>query len=257
MPWDVLYDEINYYIVPETYTFLQVFKSSGLQAAQPVKLHDDFWSWSLPERRAWLIREVMVEYVPQEVLPGDLVAGARFNILASRCWTQAEARARNERIDGSSGARAAMKWFHDHGYGNAGATSGHLIPDHERVLRIGWKGVYEDLETRHDGLSESEKDGPGGAQLRAMMTAAEMPRDLAARYAGLCRRLAAEERDPTREQELEQMARNLDRVPWEPAETFWEALQALWINHMLIMSDENYPGPGVSFGRFDQYLHPY
>ena len=89
VPWDVLYDEIAYYIVPETYAFLQVFKSSGLQAAQPVELHEDFWSWSLPERRAWFIREVMVEYVPQEVLPGDLVAGARFNILASRCWTQA------------------------------------------------------------------------------------------------------------------------------------------------------------------------
>ena len=53
------------------------------------------------------------------------------------------------------------------------------------------------------------------------------------------------------------MAQNLDRVPWEPAQTFWEAVQALWITHMLIMSDENYPGPGVSFGRIDQYLLPY
>ncbi|MCP4689588.1 MAG: hypothetical protein GY859_16160, partial [Desulfobacterales bacterium] len=35
------------------------------------------------------------------------------------------------------------------------------------------------------------------------------------------------------------------------------ALQALWLNHMLIMSDENYPGPGVSLGRIDQYLLPY
>jgi len=34
-------------------------------------------------------------------------------------------------------------------------------------------------------------------------------------------------------------------------------VQALWLNHMLIMSDENYPGPGVSFGRIDQYLLPY
>jgi formate C-acetyltransferase len=253
-PWDVLYDEINYYIVPETYAFLQVFKSSALQAAQPVELHDDFWSWSLPERRAWFIRQVMVDYVPQEILPGDLLAGARFNILASRCWTEAEARARNELVDA---ARAAMKWFHDHGYGNSGATSGHLIADHERALRIGWKGIHADLKKRHAGLSQSEKNGPRGAQLRAMLTAAEMPRDLAARYADLCRRLAAEEAEPTRSQELEQMACNLDRVPWEPPETFWEAVQALWINHMLIMSDENYPGPGVSFGRLDQYLLPY
>ena len=256
-PWDVLYDEITYYVVPEVYAFMPVFRPSALQAAQPVELHRDFWKWSLPERRAWFIREVMVQYVPQEILPGDLVAGARFNILASRCWTKAEARERNRRVEGPGGAREAMKWFHDHGYGNAGATSGHLIPDHARALEIGWKGITEDLQTRHDGLSRKEKRGPRGAQLRAMMTAATMARDLAAGYAGLCRRLAAEEGDPARAQELEQMARNLERVPWEPATTFWEAVQALWINHMLIMSDENFPGPGTSFGRFDQYLHPY
>ena len=75
-PWDVLYDELSYYIVPEVYAFLQVFRSSALQAAQPVKLDPEFWKWSLPERRAWFIREVMVECVPQEILPGDLVAGA-------------------------------------------------------------------------------------------------------------------------------------------------------------------------------------
>ena len=256
-PWDVLYDELSYYIAPEVYAFLQVFRSSGLQAAQPVKLPQDFWKWSLVERRAWFIREVMVEYVPQEILPGDLVAGARFNILASRCWTEAEARTRDRLVNEPDGARAAVKWFHDHGYGNAGATPGHLIPDHARALEVGWKGIYSDLETCYSELSSSEKRGPKGAQLRAMMTAATMPRDLAAKYAGLCQRVAAEEPDPTRARELEQMARNLERVPWEPATTFWEAVQALWINHMLVMSDENYPGPGVSFGRLDQYLLPY
>jgi formate C-acetyltransferase len=257
VPWDVLYDEITYYVVPEVYAFMPIFRPSALQAARPVKLDRDFWKWSLAERRAWFIREVMVEYVPQEILPGDLVAGARFNILASRCWTKAEARERNRRVDGQDGSRAAMKWFHDHGYGNAGATSGHLIPDHERALKVGWKGIYADLETRYEALSRGEKRGPRGAQIRAMMTAATMPRDLAAKYAGLCRQLAAEEGDPARAQELEQMAQNLERVPWEPAATFWEAVQALWINHMLVMSDENFPGPGTSFGRLDQYLLPY
>jgi pyruvate-formate lyase len=256
-PWDVLYDEISYYIVPETYAFLQVFRSSVLQAAKPVRLHEEFWTWSLPERRAWFIREVMVEYVPQEMLPGDLVAGGRFNILASRCWTKAEALARDRLVRGPGGTRAEVKWFHDHGYGNAGATSGHLIPDHVKALKVGWKGIYEDLEARYQQLSAAEKHGHRGAQLRAMMTAATMPRDVATKYARLCRRLAAEESNPIRAQELEHMARNLDVVPWEPASTFWEAVQALWINHMLVMSDENYPGPGVSFGRFDQYLHPY
>jgi len=52
------------------------------------------------------------------------------------------------------------------------------------------------------------------------------------------------------------MAANLQHVPWEPAGNFWEAVQSLWLTHMLVMADENYPGPGTSFGRIDQYLYP-
>ena len=47
------------------------------------------------------------------------------------------------------------------------------------------------------------------------------------------------------------------RVPNEPARDFQEALQSLWLTHMLVLTDENYPGAGVSFGRIDQYLLPY
>jgi pyruvate-formate lyase len=256
-PWDVVYDETSYYIVPETYAFFEPFRASALQAARPVTLHPDFWQWPLVERRAWFIHKVMVDHVPQELLPGDLIAGGRFNILASRCWSRREVRAWRRGIDGRNGARAAAMGFHEHGYGNAGATSGHLIPDHEHVLKVGWKGVHADLERRYERLALAERRSERGAQLRAMMTAATMPRDLATKYSTLCSSLASGESDPERRTELEQMAANLKRVPWEPATTFWEALQALWLNHMLIMSDENYPGPGVSFGRFDQYLLPY
>ena len=256
-PWDVIFDEITFYIVPETYAFLQTFRSSILQAARPVELHHDFWKWSLPERKAWFIKEVMLNRVPQELLPGDLIAGARFNVQTSKCLTEKEAKERDGLVCGKSGARAAMKWFHDHGYGNAGATSGHLIPGYERVLTHGWKAIYEDLRSRSEALSSRHRKGPKGALLRAMMTAATMAKDLAWRYARLCERLAEEEPDARREAELGEMAKNLKRVPWEPARTFWEALQSLWITHMLVMSDENYPGPGLSFGRIDQYLLPY
>ena len=256
-PWDVIFDEITFYIVPETYAFLQTFRSSFHQEAQPVDLPHDFWYRSLPERRAWFIKEVMVNCVPQEILPGDLIAGARFNIQASRCWTKKEARARDRLIYGKNGVRAKMKWFHNHGYGNSGATSGHLIPGYERVLKVGWRGIFTDLENYYNRLSRKEQEGPKGNQLMAMMTAATMPRELAVRYAKLCKDLGSRDKDPDRKEELLQMANNLERVPWEPARTFWEAVQALWLTHMLILSDENYPGAGVSFGRIDQYLLPY
>lgn len=256
-PWDFQYEEASFHIVPETYSFFQTFRSSFQQTAHKVDLHPDFWQWSIPERKAWFLKEVMVKYLPQEILQGDLIAGGRFNVMTSTCLNEKEARQYGKNVYGKNGARQALLWFHNHGYGNAGATSGHLIPDYDYVLKVGWKGIANEIETYYQALSEQGKKGVRGAQLRAMHTATTIPRDLAAAYARKCMHLAAKEEDQVRKGELLQMAANLDRVPWQPAETFWEAMQSLWLTHMLVMSDENYPGPGVSFGRLDQILLPY
>ncbi len=80
--WDFQFNECNFYIVPETYTFLQTFRSSFKQTARPVRLHPDFWTWSLVERRAWFLREVMLHYLPQEILPGDLIAALQRHALS-------------------------------------------------------------------------------------------------------------------------------------------------------------------------------
>lgn len=255
--WDFQHNELTYYIVPETYPFLQTFRSSFAQTARRVELCEGFWEMSLPERIAWFNREVMVKYVPCEILPGDLIAGARFNIQTSSCLTEEETKARDKRVYGKKGTRAQMKWFHDHGYGNSGATSGHLIPGHEKLLSKGWKGIQEEIDVFYSRLTDGEKRGPRGAQLRAMMIASDTAVLLAARYSDLCRELSERETDPVRRKELAEMAEILKRVPYHPPRNFHEAIQALWLNHMLIMSDENYPGPGVSFGRFDQYLLPF
>ena len=254
--WDFQYSELTFYIVPETYSFLQTFRSSFKQMARPVSLPADFWNGSLPERRAWFNHAVMVQHLPKEILPGDLLAGARFNIMTSACLTEKETKERDRLVYGPKGARAAMLWFHNHGLGNAGATSGHLIPDYGRIIREGWQAVYAELESAYVALSPSDQRGQKGGQLRAMRVAATMARDLAAEYSKECTRLAQAEPDPVRKEELLQMADILKRVPWEPARSFWEAVQSLWLTHMLVMADENYPGPGVSFGRLDQFLSP-
>jgi hypothetical protein len=146
-PWDVQFNEMTFYIVPETYMLMQTLLSSYRQGARPVVLSDDFWEKTLVERQAWFTKEVMVNYVPKEILPGDLIAGARFNIQASMCLTEAEQKEFNLLTTGKNGARQAVYWFHGHGYGNAGATSGHLIPGYERVLKMGWQGIYQELES--------------------------------------------------------------------------------------------------------------
>lgn len=255
-PWDFQFNEMTFYIVPETYFYIPTFRSSFKQVAKKVTLHPEFWSWSLPERRAWFVHEVMVKYVPKEVLPGDLIAGARFNVMTSSCLTKQETADYDSHIYGKNGARAAMLWYHNHGFGNAGATSGHLIPGYDVVIRNGWRGIHEDLSKRYENLSPADQKGKPGAQLRAMLTSATMARDLVFEYGKVLHAQAEIAESPQRKAELMQMADHLTRVPWEPAANFWEAVQSLWLTHMLVMSDENYPGPGVSFGRLDQYLFP-
>lgn len=255
--WDELFDEITFYVVPETYAFYQQFVTSTRQAAHKVPVPADFFSWSIAERRAWFIKEAMVNHVPQEVLPGDLIAGGRFNLLASRCWSKTEAKARNTRVFGKNGARAKIKEYHERGFGNCGATSAHIIPDYAQVLKNGFKSIAAHIDEVYEGLTPEQKKGSRGAQLCAMKTAASMPGALAEKYAALCASLADKEQDTARKAELVRMSDKLKRVPWEGARDFWEAMQSLWLTHMLVMSDENFPGAGLSFGRLDQILLPY
>ncbi|MEQ3216971.1 pyruvate formate lyase family protein [Hominifimenecus microfluidus] len=72
------------------------------------------------------------------------------------------------------------------------------------------------------------------------------------RYADLCEQLAAEEKDAKRAAELTEMARICRKVPAEPAETFWEAMQSFWFTFLMCC-----PSPTTSAGRFDQYMYPF
>jgi formate C-acetyltransferase len=256
-PWDEMYNEVTYYIVPETFAFMGAFQKCLPQGAKKIDVPADFFKKDLVERRACFVKEAMVNHVPRHILRGDLIAGAVFNLFTSHCLTKAEYKERAKLVYGKNGTRAAVIKFHDTGFGNAGATSGHLIPDYESVLKYGFEHILQRVEEAYSKLTEEEKASEKGAELRAMKTAAEMPIELAEKYSALCSSLAQKESDARRKEELLKMAENLKVVPRYPARDFWQAIQSLWLTHMLVMSDENYPGPGVSFGRLDQYLYPY
>ncbi|MCL2631325.1 MAG: hypothetical protein FWD49_07420 [Firmicutes bacterium] len=252
-PYDTLYNELTFYIVPETYSFFSTFCEGIRQSAERVGVPKGFFDLSIAERRAWLNKEIIVNKVPCEMLEDDLLCGANFNIISSMCLNRKETKTRDSLVVGKGGTRGKIFEFHDRGFGNAGATSGHFIPNYPFILQNGFKAVYEDLKHKHSVATDKKKK----AQLSAMMTASLMPKELAEKYSAKCLELAEKEKDFKRKDELTKMANILKRVPWNPAENFWEAVQSLWITHMLVMSDENYPGPGVSFGRLDQYLFPF
>ena len=255
--WDRIYNEIAYFVVPETYAFFKTFNQSYLLSATKIPTPNDFFEKSIAERRAWFIKKAMTDYIPPEILPGDLLCGAVFNIAASHCLTEEESRCKDSVVLGKNGLTSRTIEFHNRGFGNCGPTSGHIIPSYETAIKYGFKHIFDDIESKYNSLPVSDKKGAKGCQLKAMMEAATLPRELASRYSALCADLSAKEADPVRKTELERMAANMQQVPWLPAQDFWQAVQALWFTHMLVMSDENYPGPGVSFGRVDQYLYPY
>ncbi|WP_205015400.1 glycyl radical protein [Streptococcus porcinus] len=76
----------------------------------------------------------------------------------------------------------------------------------------------------------------------------------AKRYADLARHLA-QKADDVRKEELLEIARICDKVPYQPAETFAEAVQSVWFIQCILQIESN--GHSLSYGRFDQYMYPY
>jgi formate C-acetyltransferase len=248
--WDAVWSPVNWGIIPELVPFMGAFSESLRVMAREVELPRGFWDGSLVMRRALFFRQICGSYLPVQILEGELIVGGQFNTALSRCHNRKENKRWAKDID---------KWWkkgteiNELGIGNAGAVPGHLIPDYPRILRDGFTGIYAELER----LKSEAKDPESADFLAALMVCCEAARDVATRYAEEADRLAGEEKDEVRAAELREIARICRKVPWEPAETFHEALQSLWLTHMLIMAAESYPGAGLSPGRFDQYMSPY
>ena len=74
----------------------------------------------------------------------------------------------------------------------------------------------------------------------------------AERYAEEAERLAAMETDGRQRKNLELIAEACRRVPANPPENFYQAMQSLWFNQIL-----STPSSTHNFGRFDQYMYPF
>ncbi len=250
-PWDMVYSIWSWTNVPEVALFQKGFRSYLLAAATRVQLPAGFWEQPLAVRQALLFREVVSRYLPVQILDEELIVGSHFSTALSRCLKKGEARARDREEE-----RFLKEWhvLNDAGVGNCAAVPGHLVPDYPKALRLGWKGIRDEAQAMADDRASTREQRD---QARAVVICAEAVRLLTERYAAEADRLAQGEASPGRREELREIARIVRKVPWLPAETFPEALQALWTTHMLLLAAESYPGPGVSPGRVDQYLRPY
>ncbi len=133
---------------------------------------------------------------------------------------------------------------------------GHISVDYAKVLAKGLNGIIAEAEAELDKL-----DATDPAQLkkmhflRAVVIANKAVIRFAERFAEEADRLAAKEKAAERKAELQEIARICRKVPAQPAETFWEALQSFWFVQLAIQLESN--GHSISPMRFDQYMYPY
>ena len=126
---------------------------------------------------------------------------------------------------------------------------GHIVPDYPRLLGQGLEGIRAGaLAERGRAASPDE-----AAFLDAVVISLDAVGQYAIRLAVRCELEAAGEGAPERAAELRQMADNLRAAPAGPAQSFWQALQSVWLLHMVFHATMN----GNAVGRLDQYTWPF
>ena len=133
---------------------------------------------------------------------------------------------------------------------------GHVTVKYEEVLAIGYEGIIAKAQKELDECNVGDGDYAKKSRfLEAVIMSCEAVIDYAHRYAELAEQMAYQCQDPTRKQELLQIASNCTRVPAKGARNFYEACQSFWFVQQLIQMESS--GHSISPGRFDQYMYPY
>ena len=133
---------------------------------------------------------------------------------------------------------------------------GHVNADYAKVLKMGYKGIYEQAKAERAKCNIYDADYTKRYSfLSAVMESCEGAILFAKRYSAAAKKLAEKCTDIKRREELLNIAAICNKVPENGAESFHEACQAFWFVQLLIQTESS--GHSISPGRFDQYMYPY
>lgn len=140
--------------------------------------------------------------------------------------------------------------------GKLNAGDAHLAVNYERILKEGLRGYEKRVKECKATLDLTNPDNIDKyCFYNAVLIVLEAVRDFANRYSVLAKDLAEKELNQERKVELLEISRICSKVPYEPAETFQEAVQSVWFIQLILQIESN--GHSLSYGRFDQYMYPY
>ena len=140
--------------------------------------------------------------------------------------------------------------------GKLNAGDAHLAVNYERILKDGLRGYEKRVKEYKATLDLTNPDNIDKyCFYNAVLIVLEAVRNFANRYSVLAKDLAEKELNQERKIELLEISRICSKVPYEPAETFKEAVQSVWFIQLILQIESN--GHSLSYGRFDQYMYPY
>lgn len=124
---------------------------------------------------------------------------------------------------------------------------GHIVPDHEKVLRIGFGGIIKEAKEHLTKTDDSQKI----AFYQAVIITMQASLDYIKRYGILANTLATQAQGK-RKEEYMQMASMCETLLEHKVEHFYDGVEAIYLIHVLQMIESN--GHSFCYGRFDQYM---
>lgn len=154
---------------------------------------------------------------------------------------------------------ASSRIFYDLGIikaeGNITSGDAHLAVAYEKIMRSGLRDYEKRTRQAMGKLDLTEMNQLEKYYFhQSILIVIEAVRAFAKRYQELAWKQAGAA-GGKRKTELLEIARIMGKVPYEPADTMYEAVQSMWFVHLLLQIESN--GHSLSYGRMDQFLYPY
>ena len=219
--------------------------------------YDGFLLHPIPVREAMLFREI-TKRMPVEIKPGDFIVG----------WYGYEAMPQEfiNRPDPKTAVARYIDYTHmtrqefreqARFYGThcllAAYRPGHTCINYEDVVTKGLN--WYRTRVRRE-LAAAESGNEKESYLQAMLISLDASEEYALRLSDLAKEMADQATDAKARERLLRMHETNRKVPMQPAEDFYEALQAIWTLHTLIPISDN-DWYSISMGRLDQLLYPF
>lgn len=135
------------------------------------------------------------------------------------------------------------------------AGLGNEIPDYKLVVEKGLRDVIGRIQEKLDSLDMLEPDSLKKKHfLDAALRGNQAVVNLASRIADKCEEEAGKCEVEEYKKELLELADICRYVPLNPARTFQEAVQSIFLILLAVHLESN--GHAISLGRFDQYVYP-